>query len=50
MLDAILISHPEHFVLSGTLRLGISDHAFTVSENIFVSQAPCGNHAEKRVC
>ena len=27
MLDAILISHPEHFVLSGTLRLGISDHA-----------------------
>ena len=26
MLDVILVSHPERFVSSGTLRLGISDH------------------------
>ena len=26
LLDVILVSHPERFVSSGTLRLGISDH------------------------
>ena len=26
LLDVILVSHPELFVSSGTLRLGISDH------------------------
>ena len=26
LLDATLASHPERFVLTGTLRLGISDH------------------------
>ena len=26
LLDVILVSHPERFVSSGTLRLGINDH------------------------